>query len=286
MQAIKLGTVTGGQDGAIRNGLLFRGDADGSVRVYDLRARDASGARSFPLAAAFRLDRSEEMLAHCNAVTFGPARAGELPLLYANVYNSYSREEDRREGVLCVYRLCRAGDGYSSRLVQLIRIGFVEDRSLWKSMEGDGDVRPYGNFAADAGRGLLTAFVMRDRERVTRYFVFELPDPGAGTPDPRWKVPCVTLTEKDVRARFDGPYMHYMQGACARNGLLYSVEGFGTGDPDTEPALRIVDLEAGRETLHVPFPPLGLVREPECIDFDGDECLYLDGDGNVFRLEL
>ena len=286
MQAKKLGMIRPGQDGAIFDGRLFRGDADGSVRVYDLRARDASGERTFPLVASFRLDRSDEMLAHCNAAAFGPAQAGELPLYYTNVYNSYQKETDRREGVLCVYRFRQEEEGYSSRLVQIIRVGFVEDRALWKSLEGSGDVRPYGNFVVDAQRGLLAAFVMRDREPVTRYFVFDLPDSGAGTPDPVLGVPCVTLTEADVEARFDGPYIHYMQGACCRDGVIYSVEGFLAGDPEGPPAFRAVDLRAGRETAVEDLVPMGLVREPECIDFDGDELLYSDGDGNLFQLVL
>ncbi len=286
MQVKKLGTIQPGQDGAIHEGRLFRGDADGSVRVYDLRARDPGGERAFPLIASFRLDRSDEMLPHCNAVTFGAAGGEGLPLLYANVYNSYQKGHDRREGVLCAYRLRETESGFVSRLVQVIRIGFVEDRSLWKSLEGDGDVRPYGNFAVDPERGLLAAFVMRDREPATRYFVFDLPDPEAGEPDPDLGVPCVTLTVKNIRSRFDGPYIRYMQGACCRNGILYSVEGFGAEFASALPALRTVDLTAGRETAAVDFVSLGLLREPECIDFDGNECLYSDGDGNLFRLEL
>ncbi len=107
---------------------------------------------------------------------------GGAPLLYANVYNSYQERADRREGVLCVCRLRETENGFASRFVQVIRIGFAEDRSLWKSLEGDGDVRPCGNFAVDAERGLLKAFVMRAREPATRYFVFDLPDPGGKSP--------------------------------------------------------------------------------------------------------
>ncbi len=286
MKVEKLGTILPGQDGAIHDGRLFRGDADGSVRVYDLRAKEPGGERALSLVDSFRLDRADEMLPHCNAVAFGPACEEGLPLLYANVYNSYQERSDRREGVLCVYRLRETENGFASQLVQVIRIGFAEDRSLWKSLEGDGDVRPYGNFAVDAERGLLAAFVMRDREPVTRYFIFDLPDFRAGEADPDLGVPCVTLTEKDIRSRFDGPYIRYMQGACCRDGILYSVEGFGADSPSALPALRTVDLTAGRETAAVDFVSLGLLEEPECIDFDGDECLYSDGNGTLFRLEL
>lgn len=84
------------------------------------------------------------------------------------------------EGTCCVYRLKRAGIQFRSKLVQVIRVGFVDNTDYWKSHGDVVDVRPYGNFVVDIDHNKLYVFTMRDCDRVTRYFAFDLPEVSEG----------------------------------------------------------------------------------------------------------
>ena len=280
MQFTPFARIAPGQDGAIHDHLLFRFDNDAMASVYDL-TKAAPDTPLDPL-CVFPLDNRAFVCPHSNASVFGPQRfepEDPLPLLYTNVYNTYAREADRREGQLCVYRIFRDDAQFSSKLVQLIQIGFTAD-PLWCA---DGKLlRPYGNFAIDAEHGLLYAFVMQEANQCTRYFVFNLPAPHAGIEEDGLR--RVVLTPADILATFDCPYQHFIQGACVHAGLLYSLEGF-TNDPNNPPAIRIIDLAARQEIRHIHLQELGLTHEPELIDFCGDACLYGDRPGNVFRVE-
>ena len=156
-----------GQDGAIFGDLYFRFDHLGACSVYDLSALDFNTVAELSPIAEFTLDRADEIAPHSNAVCFGSeyyCEGDEFPLLYSNIYNNYAKAEDRLVGVCCVYRIFREVDGFSSRLVGLIEIGFTDD-ALWRS-EGVEDVRPYGNFVVDCERERLYAYVMRDGDVV------------------------------------------------------------------------------------------------------------------------
>lgn len=277
MRLIYRGQISPQQDGAIWGELLFRFDARGNCRVHSL-AREG-----FPEVGAFALDRRETLCPHSNAVFFGVhyARPGdEFPLLYSNVYNTYSRQPDRREGMCCVYRLFREEGVFRTALAQVLKVGFREQEALW----GIGDnVRPYGNFTLDREKGVLYAFTMRDREQTTRYFALPLPDPREGTVDPALGVPVRTLEAEEILFRFDTPYHRYVQGACCHRGLVYSLEGF-TDNRENPPALRIIDPEGRCQRDKVLFETLGTTVEPECIDFQGELCWYSDCRGNLYNL--
>jgi hypothetical protein len=280
MKITKIATIAAGQDGAIWNGLLFRFENRGLCHVYDLHREGV------PEIAAFALDRSPEFAPHSNSVAFGCRYfdpQDEFPLLYSNIYNNYAGSADRMVGVTCVYRLQRAGEGFASTLVQLIRIGFTED-SHWCS-EGVADIRPYGNCAIDREKALYYAFTMRDGEQTTRYFAFDLPQPGAGKPDADLGVPVVELSLEDVRESFDCPYHRFLQGACAHKGMIYSLEGF-TADGPNPPAMRIIDPAAKTQLCYEVFGNYGLTLEPELIDFDGETCIYGDCKGNLYTIEF
>ncbi len=283
------GRVLPGQDGAVYGRMLFRFDAHGVCTVYDL-AGHTDGAGFFPVLGTFALDRAGELCPHSNAVAFGaprPESGDGFPLLYTNMYNNLSRAQDRMEGTLCVYRITRSGDAFCSELAGLIRVGFVRDLELWESGDPaspDADVRPYGNFAVDSQRGLLHAFVMRDREQITRTFTFRLPEPGAGVLNPRFGVPEVVLQESDITGSFDTPYMRYMQGACCHEHRIWSVEGFA-GGTENPPALRILDPGTRRELLYANLADYGLCAEAELIDFSCGRCLYGDNTGRIYTLE-
>lgn len=285
MKIKQIARMSGAQDGAIWGNLLFRFNARGEGKVYDL-SRVAEDVELTPV-ATLTLDRAEEIAPHSNAVCFGTEFAeegDEFPLLYSNIYNNYQKCEERREGECCVYRLRREGDGFVTTLVQLIRIGFVENSDLWCSADVK-DVRPYGNFTVDRERGLYWAYVMRDGSRTTRYFSFRLPKLSDGETDAALGIPCVTLTPDDILSQFDCDYHDYVQGGCCHNGRIYSVEGFHA-DGKHPPAIRVIDTVGGRELICEKLADHGCLIEPECIDFCGDVCYYSDAHGALYTIDF
>lgn len=287
MKITPLAKIVKGQDGAIWNQYLFRFNGKGLCWVYALK--DAIGENVTELwpITEFTLDQADSMMPHSNSVMFGNeyyCQGDEFPLLYSNVYNSYANEENKRKGVCCVYRLQRDGDVFSSTLVQLIEIGFVEDARYWKS-ENLEDVRPYGNFAVDCEKSTYYAYTMRDESNTTRYFAFDLPKCSDGVPDPVLGVNRVVLTAEEIKSQFDCDYHRFIQGACVYQGKIYSLEGF-TEDKKNPPALRVVDPERKCQQEMFLFSDYGLTIEPEMIDFAGGICYYADHSGNLYRLEF
>lgn len=281
----KIATVTGAQDGAIYGDYLFRFSSKGGCRVYDLSKISQGDENSeLPAIAKFTLDKAELIVPHSNAVVFGNEfydDCDEFPLLYSNVYNNYAKSEEKLCGYCCVYRIKRHGDDFSSELIQIIKIGFTDSKSLWRSGGDIIDVRPYGNFVIDIERSLYYAFVMRDGEKKTRYFSFALPKGREGVFDERFEANVVTLNEEDIVEYFDAPYHLYVQGACMHNGLIYSTEGFGD---KRHPALRIIDPKKREQILHHDFYESGQAHEAEFIDFYKDKCYYGDAHGNIFDI--
>lgn len=254
-----LGTIAKGQDGVIYDGCLLRFSAKGTGRVYDLQ--------TLKEICAFTLDKVDALMPHSNSVSL------QGDILYTNLYNTYAKEPDRKEGVCCAYQLSREGDTFHTELVQVIRIGFA-DTALWQS-ENRQDVRPYGNFVVENNK--LYAFVMRDESHATRFFRFPLPDINS---------PTVTLTEQDIEAQFDESYVNYMQGAMCVNGLIYSLEGFDHPNDRGRPALRIFDTKKQKQVFYADLTEYGLVDEPEWIDHYDGHTYYADHAGNVYRLNF
>ena len=181
----------------------------------------------------------------------------------------------------CVYRLQREGLDFRATLVQLLKIGFADEKGLWLSDGDITDVRPFGNFVVDRDAGLLHVFVMRDGDRTTRYFTFRLPDVTTGVLSAEYGVRTAVLEVPDILSYFDTPYHLYIQGACCHNGLIYSSEGFNA---DIPPSLRIIDPAAKRQLEHTNLADLGFPTEAEFIDFRGDRCYYSDGVGDLFEV--
>ena len=286
MKITHFANVIGDQDGAIYGNLLFRISAKGRCKVYDLDgALDGEDVKSIEYSSIFTLDRADEIVPHSNAVVFGKEKydeADEFPLLYSNIYNNYAKSDDKMCATLCVYRIRRTEDGFGSTLVGIINVGFTDECGYWRSEEGVADVRPYGNFVIDTADDKLYAFVMRDGDRTTRYFEFKLPSLADAT-DERLGVKSITLTKSDVIRYFDVPYHRYIQGACFKNGMVYSVEGFGER---VHPVLRIIDVLAEKQVLCRDLFEMGIVGEAEFIDFLGDVCIYGDASGHLYRVEL
>lgn len=283
MDIRKMTKIKGGQDGAILGKYLFRFGHNGVGRVYDLDVLENAqeDSENFQI-AEFTLDRSDIICPHSNSVMFGKeyfSEDDEFPLLYSNIYNNYAKEENKLKGVCCVYRLQREGDTFKTTLVQLIEIGFTEDASLWKASEESDGARPYGNFAIDTKNGIYYAFVMRNEERGTAYFAFDLPKLSDGEVDKTYGVKKTVLTPADIKKSFVCPEHHYIQGACCHGGLIYSLEGFRNS-----PALRIVDPKEGVQKAFIPFSEYGVIDETELIDFRGNKCFYSDCHGVLYRL--
>ncbi len=282
MEAKKLGVITKGQDGAIMNGYLFRFGADGICSVFRL---SEISDNCVPV-CRFVLDKSDIIVPHCNSVMFGNTyyhENDEFPLLYCNIYNNYAKADNRQKGVTCVYRLERNGDTFATTLVQLIEIGFTDD-DIWKSANCD-DVRPYGNFAIDAEKGIYYAFTMRDEDNATRYFAFDLPDINDGAYDNTFGVKRIILNKGNIHYFFDCEYHRYIQGACFYNGIIYSLEGF-TNSENNPPAVRFIDVSKQRQERVYYFADSNMNIEPEFIDFENGVCYYADHDGNVFELSF
>ena len=257
LRCTHLGNISKGQDGVIYDGCLFRFDSKGNCRVYDLQ--------TLTELSAFTLDQADSLTPHSNSVSI----RGNI--LYTNLYNTYAKEADRKEGICCAYRITRDGNIFHTELVQVIRIGFAHT-PLWQSENGQ-DVRPYGNFVVEGDK--LHAFVMRDESHSTRFFRFRLPD---------ITIPTVTLTENDIEAQFDESYVNYMQGAICHKGLIYSVEGFNHPNDRGRPALRIFDTNRKKQVFFADLVEYGLVSEPELVDVYEDQLYYADHAGNFYRL--
>ena len=277
--------IAGGQDGAIWDDYLFRFDPDGICCVYHM---DRLSGRAPERFASFPLEKTDIIKPHSNAVMFGReyyAAEDEFPLLYTNVYNNHAKEKDAFKGVCCVYRIQRDSTAFSSTLVQIIQIGFVEDARYWSSSEDGDDVRPYGNFTIDRQAGIYYAFTMRDKYNSTRYFSFPLPKLTDGVYDERFGVNTVTLSVSDMTGYFDCEYHRFIQGACTHNGKIYSLEGF-TNDVKNPPALRVICPENNRQEIYIPFSDFGLAVEPEFIDFKDDVCYYADLSGKLYTIDF
>ena len=290
MRIKHIAKIKGGQDGVVWNNYLFRFNGAGVCYVYDIKQlnRYASEAVELKEISTFSLDRIDELKPHSNAVMFGKefySPDDEFPLLYTNIYNNYSGTDNPLKGVCLVYRLQRNGMEFSSTLVQIIEIGFVEDSHYWKSCEDEEDVRPYGNFTIDAEKGTYYAFTMRDKENTTRYFSFDLPKLSDGEKDEIYNVSKVTLSACDIKEYFDCEYHRFIQGAAFYNGKIYSLEGF-TNSQENPPAMRIIDVKEKKQVQFVDFMKMGLTIEPELIDFYDDICYYADNHGNLYIIDF
>ncbi|MBR4121127.1 MAG: InlB B-repeat-containing protein, partial [Spirochaetales bacterium] len=192
------------QDGAISSDLFFKFHSDGSAVVHSMKDHRELGR--------FILDKADIFKPHCNATCFSAIRfrsEDEFPLLYANIYNSYAKEQDRKLGYFGAYRLFRDGDSFSSELVQVLRIGFTAENGLWHSEDGN-DRSPYGNFIVDTDRNEMWAFVTRDLPHSTRFFSFRLPDADEGVFSEDYGVKVFTFGKEDSLRMFDIPYSYYL----------------------------------------------------------------------------
>ena len=266
-------TMDYGQDGVMYKDFLFRFDGAGCCKVYSISQKKQI--------SSFMVDRV--LIPHSNAVCFGTEfyePTDEFPLLYSNIYNNYAKSPDRLEGTCCVYRLKREANQFEAKLVQVIRIDFVENTNYWKSGDGIKDTRPYGNFVINTDSNKLYAFTMRDCDHVTRYFEFDLPKVADGEYSSLYDVNVVRLTVSDIKSFFDCEYSNYLQGACYYDNKIYSLEGFsGTAKPAK---LQIIDLVNQKQLTSINLYGIGLIIEPEFVDVYDGVLYYSDAEGRLF----
>ncbi len=273
-----MGKIGTWQDGDIHDGKLFVFGAAGTGAVFDLETREKLGG--------ITLDEKDLIKPHANSVCFGSTYyepGDKYPLLYINIYSNYADAEDRMEGTCCVYRLIETEGNFSTELVQVIKIGFTEDLTLWKSKENNGDVRPYGNFVVDTDENRLYAFVMRDANKTIRFFEFAIPVISDGTYNESYGCNVVTLETDDIKSRFDSENYNYLQGCCYYGGKILCMCDFGGDAP-----LHIIDLEKQKVAESFCLGYAGLRAEPEVIcvdDFDGT-LYYCAADGILRKIEL
>lgn len=271
------------QDGAIFNDYFFRFGANGKCFVYSITQCEKEGNIIHQPIASFTLDKIDVIKPHSNSVMFSNefySENDEFPLLYTNIYNNHNSAEDKLIGATCVYRIIKDVNNFSSKLVQIVQIGFTDD-NIWKS-ENTPDKRPFGNFVIDGENSLYYAFTMRDEDNTTRYFAFDLPAVTDGKYDERFGVNLAKLNKSDIKEYFDVPYHKFMQGACFHKGFIYSVEGFNNAE--NPPAIRIIDAKDKKQVSAYCFNDYNLNVEPEMIDFYNDICYYSDDEGNFYRL--
>ena len=268
---------SGQQDGAVFGDYFFSFNSSGKCTVYSVDG--------YAKIAEFTIDKNGVLSPHSNSVCFGTYyydAEDEFPLLYCNIYNTYSSDRSR-DGMCNVYRITRSGNSFDSQLVQVIKVGFTADTTLWSS-EG-GDARPYGNFVVDTDNDKLYAFTMRSGAQQTRFFKFDLPTLSEGVYDSTLGVKLVTLTANDIESSFDVEFFNYIQGATYRDGKIYSLEGF-TNNTTSPARLRIVDLEEKKVVRVVDLYSIGLAIEPEAINFIGGELCYVDYNKAVYKLKF
>lgn len=287
MKFTSLGRIFWGQDGTVYNGYIFRFNGDGTCKVYKLSdALNNVDGGELTAVSEFTLDIENKPIPHSNAVMFGTeyfCEGDEFPALYTNIYNNYASQPDEMRGTCCVYRIVREGDTFKTELKQLIKLGFVFEKGLWCSEEGD--IRPFGNFVIDKDANKYYGFNMMDGIRKTRYFEFNMPSINDGTLDEETGVRTVVIEKEEILSRFDCEYHIILQGATVYKGKIYSVEG-GTHSVDYPAVLRIIDPKAQKQELKVFFRDYIDDYEPEFIEFYEDTCYYCDNHGYLYIIEF
>ena len=282
-----IGKICGNQDGAIFADYLFRFDELGNFCVYNISKLNLNEYNG-DLKAVFKgtLDRHSEIVPHSNAVVFSNEyvnEGDEFPILYANLYNNYAGDESMT-AVSLAYKIERSGNDFKTKLLGMVEISFRGEKGLWRSSEGN-DVRPYGNFLIDRENSFYYAYVMIDKENVTRYFKFYAPKIMNAEAENKYNIRKVVLNKEDIRESFDTDYHNFIQGGTVHKGIIYSVEGFSHGVKEI-PAIRIIDPESKRLLKYIKLPDYGYFEEPEFIDFYKGVCLYSDAEGNLYKVEL
>ena len=275
LAAESVGTLSVPQDAAIYNGKIFVPNTSGSCTVYELSSRNKLGT--------FTFDKTSAIVPHGNTACFGNTfyqESDKYPLLYVSLWN----RSETTKGTCCVYRITEDETGtFSSTLVQVIKIGFVDNETLWTP---SGSTRPYGTFVVDTDNSKLYVAVTRDVDAKTRYFEFAIPALAAGTANETYGCNVVTLTENDIVRRFDSDFTNYQQGITYHDGKIYATAGFVR--QSVPAALYIVDLATATTTDSYTLQDYSLSSQPCWISADPatGNIYYGSDNGNMYLLKF
>ena len=205
--------------------------------------------------------------------------SGKILHVYSNVYNSYASQSDKHIGECCVYAVHGAANVWANSLVQVLKVGFIDDLERWPAAS---EARPYGNFVVDSENGCLYVFVMYSSRKLTYWYKFDLPKVTDGVWDETYGCYVKTLETGDVIDHWTTPLQNYVQGVSVHDGLIWSTEGF-TGTSGTNLArMRVVDPMDKAQIAVFHFYADDDPIEPEFIDFYNGLCYY----GSVKQMYL
>lgn len=202
--------------------------------------------------------------------------------LYSNVYNSYENASDKHIGECCVYSIHEDNGAWTNSLKQLIKIGFINDASLWSPST---EPRPYGNFVVDAENKYLYAYTMYTSKGLTYWHKFSLPSVTDGEWNDTYGCYVCTLNTEDIIDSWTTAHQNYIQGSCVYKSLIYSTEGFTGATGVNVARMRVIDPAEKKEIATLNFYADDDPVEPEFIDFYDGVCYY-GSLQTVYTLEL
>lgn len=249
-----------GQDSACYNNKLFNFDSTGKFKVFNLINNEYIGQG--------QLDEYDTIKPHNNCVCFGNEFVDEndrYPLLYTNAYNTANLPK----GTCYVHRIIENENLYSTELKQTIRINFT-DNIIWT--DGN-DIRPYGNFLVDKDNNYLYVYTLKDNEKITRIFKFNLPKLEDGE--------NVALNIEDIIDYFDVDYFPYIQGAVCYNGKLFISAGNNSMIQNSS-ALHVVNPYSKQEESYINLS--SLFNEPEVVEVYNNKLIV--GMSNLYEFEF
>ena len=227
----------------IHDGKALQFYNDGTYRIVDI----ASKTRTLSY------DYDKQRIPHANCAFFGneTPQGANFPYVYVNAYNNTLLPK----GTLYCYSL---SNDNVSELVQTISIGFTDD-SIWSN---GNDIRPYGNFAFNSVTNELIAYTLKDTEKCTRFFIFDMPLPTNGD---------ITLTKTDIKRYFDLPYFSLIQDCCCHFGKLYLLHG----SVNERRVMQVIDLNGEIAVTSVELSQINN-SEPEGIAVYNGKMYYSD----------
>lgn len=234
----------------IHDGKALQFYSDGTYRIVDLASKTRTSS----------YDYDKQRIPHANCAFFGneTPQGTNFPYVYVNAYNNTLLPK----GTLYCYSLSNTN---VSELIQTISIGFTDD-SIWSS---GNDTRPYGNFAFNSVTNELITYTLKDAEKCTRFFIFNMPSPTNGD---------ITLTKADIKRYFDLPYFSLIQDCCCYLGKLYLLHG----SVKQSRTMQVIDLNGEMVVTSVELSQINN-SEPEGIDVYNGKMYYSDL-GKFFEL--
>jgi hypothetical protein len=170
-------------------------------------------------------------------------------------------------------------------LVQLLKVGFVDNPELWWVTNNTG-ARIFGNFIADDKNGFLYVYVIDNDNNVTKWHKFYLPKITDGEYDPDYGCLVFTLEEEDIIESWTTDYFAYPQGCCCYDNKLWVTYGGGVNASGVGYArMVVIDLTTKTVIATIDFADAGITDEPEGVDFYKGDCYY-NSMNNLYKIKF